>query len=136
MDLTEALTAMTAAYPGFENVRFGALGPEDGAAIIPEDGEAVESVRRSVTGRVRRVGVYPFAVALRLAGPSEERRAAAKEKLEALGAYLEAADMPRLTDGMKLLSVARTRAAHMDSRTGDRTECWVIHMAARYETTI
>ena len=134
MELTEALTAMTAACPGFENVRFGALGQEDGAAIIPEDGEAVESLRRSVTGRVRRVGVYPFAVALRLAGPSEARRAAAKEKLEALGAYLEAADMPQLGDGMRLLSVARTRAAHVDSRTGDRTECWVIHMAARYET--
>ena len=132
MTITDALLELVSWYPGFEDVRFGSEAGCPG--LIPQEGEATESVRRSVTGRVRRVGLYPFAVAVGAGGLSPDRRAGVKEALEGLGTYLERLEALPDIDGGKLIDLARVKAAYMDGVAGDMTERWVLQLAARYET--
>ena len=134
MNITQALMELVAGVPGFEDVVFGSLGAEGGVALIPEEGKATESVRRFVTGRTRRVGRYPFVVAAGAGGLGADRRANLKERLEALGAYLETVEsLPDIGGAGKLLSIERVKAAYMDGQARDRTERWVMHLAAKYE---
>ena len=135
MNITQALMELVAGFPGFEDVVFGSLDAEGGVALIPVEGTATESVRRFVTGRTRRVGRYPFVVAAGAGGLSPFRRAALKEKLEALGAWLEKKEsLPEIAGG-QLISIERVKAVYMDGQAKDRTERWVLHLTAKYETT-
>ena len=132
-DLTSILRGMAEKYFAPEAVAFASLGEDGGLALFPEEGEAVESRTRSVTGRVREICRYPFSVVCRAGNLPEERKAAMKERLEGFGLWLEQKrDFPEMKDG-KILSVGRSKAGCREEIAGDRTERWVIHLAARYE---
>ena len=132
-DLTSVLRGLAEAYFAPETVAFATLGEDGGLALFPEGGEAVESRTRSVTGRVREICRYPFAVVCRTGALSEGRKAAMKERLEGFGLWLEQKrEFPALSKG-RVLSVGRTGSGCQEESTGNRTESWVIHLAARYE---
>lgn len=132
-DLTSVLLRLAEEYFAPETVAFAGLDPDGGLALLPEAGEAAESRARSVTGRVREICRYPFAVVCRTGALSEGRKAAMKERLEGFGLWLEQKrEFPALSNG-RLLSVGRTASACQEENAGNRTEGWVIHLAARYE---
>ena len=134
MNITEALMELVAGFPGFEDVVFGALEAEGGVSFIPEEGKATKNVRRDITGRTRRTGLYPFTIAVGAGALSPFRRAALKERLEELGTYLETVKpLPQIAGG-RLISVERVKAAYMDGQARDRTERWVLRLTAKYET--
>lgn len=132
-DLTSVLRGLAEEYFAPEAVAFASLGEDGGLALFPGEGEAVESRTRSVTGRVREICRYPFLVVWRTGALSEGRKAAMKERLEGFGLWLEQKrELPALSNG-RLLSIGRTGSGCQQESNGNRTEGWVIHLAARYE---
>ena len=146
--VTEAVRALLDRFPGLadgERVAFATLPETGGLAMFPGDGAVVEKESRSVTGRVRQVCRYPFAVLFRGMGLSEEGRAAAKERLDALGRWLgrqpvtldgqtrRLRDYPALTDGRRLLELTVLTPACLAERDEHRAETWAVKLAARYE---
>ncbi len=146
--LTAAVSALLNGFPGLEagqRVAFATLRETGGMAMFPGGGAVVESERRSVTGRVRQVCRYPFAVLFRRNGLGENDRARAKERLDDLGRWLGRQSVvidgreyrleayPALSGGRTLLDVSIQAPAYLYERDEHQTETWAAELAARYE---
>lgn len=146
--VTEAVRALVNGFPGLaagESVAFATLGERGGMALFPGDGAVVDSQRRSVTGRVRQVCRYPFVVLYRAGGLTEDRRATAKERLDALGQWLgrqsvslggktyRMEEYPALTGGRRLLDFSFQAPAYLHERDEHQVETWAVALTARYE---
>lgn len=134
--VTAKLRELVNSFPGRgegDSILFAELAEKSGKAIYPGSGAAIESETRSVTGRVRQVCLYPFMVGFRAAGPSEARRVHIKEWLDALGQWLQQAQLPALEGGRKFLSIERASPSYLDNVTEDNVETWAIALTAKYE---
>ncbi len=146
--LTDAIGALLCDFPGLdegEKVAFATLRETGGMAMFPGGGPVVEDERRSVTGRVRQVCRYPFAVLYRRSGFSESARASAKERLDALGRWLggqpvsidgtayRMAEYPALDGGRKILDFSIEAPAYLYTRDDHQVETWAVEISARYE---
>lgn len=146
--LTAAIRALINQFPGLaegEEVAFATLRENGGMAMFPGDGAAVQQERRSVTGRVRQVCLYPFVVVYRRAGFTEQARADAKERLDALGRWLgrqpvtvggrsvRLTEYPALDGGRRLMDFSIQAPAYLHERDEHQAETWAAGFAAEYE---
>lgn len=146
--VTSALRELLNQYPALsenDEISFSTLGENSGKSMFPISGSVIESEKRSVTGKVTEVCVYPFYVIYRAAGLSENRKASVKEWLDNLGKWLEQkkvlingeeyqlAELPPLTDGREFLSISRQTPAYLDAITENQSEDWAIYISARYQ---
>ena len=146
--VTSALRELLNQYPALsenDDIAFSTLGENSGKSMFPISGSVIESEKRSVTGKVTEVCVYPFYVIYRAAGLSENRKASVKEWLDNLGKWLEQkkvlingeeyqlAELPPLTDGREFLSISRQTPAYLDAITENQSEDWAIYISARYQ---
>ncbi len=146
--LTGAIRALLDRFPGLadkERVAFATLRAGGGMAMFPGDGAVVDEEHRSVTGRVRQVCRYPFVVLYRAGGLTEQTRAAAKERLDALGRWLGRQPVtvdgascrldgyPPLTGGRRFLDFSIQAPAYLHERDEHQVETWAVALSARYE---
>lgn len=146
--LTEAIGALLNDFPGLadgETIAFATLRETGGIAMFPGGGPVVEEERRSVTGRVRQICRYPFAVLYRRSGLREGDRAGVKERLDDLGRWLgrqsvtvdgqahRLAEYPALGGGRKLLDFTFQAPAYLYAQDDHQVETWAVEIAARYE---
>ena len=138
-DITEAIRQLVNQYPGLgagEYIAFGTMGQESGMAMYPGGGAAIDSQRKSVTGRVRQICRYPLLILSRAGGLAEDAKAAAKEQLDGLCRWLERLDTyPDLDGDRRLLGFHIERPAYLHTRGEDRVETWAVEITARYEYT-
>lgn len=145
--VTSALRELVNQYPALsdgDEIAFSTLGENSGKAMFPVSGAAVETSKKSVTGKVTEVCLYPFYVIYRASGLSENRKAKVKEWLDNLGKWLERKkvlingeeflleEYPTLTDGRDFLSINRQTPAYLDNTSENQTEDWAIYISARY----
>ena len=146
--VTVALRELINQYPALsegDEIAFSMLGEDSGKAMFPVSGAVIETERRSVTGKVTEVCLYPFYVIYRAAGLSENNKARIKEWLDSLGKWLEQKkvpingteylldEYPPLTDGRKFLSISRQTPAYLDTVNENQSENWAIYISARYQ---
>lgn len=145
--VTSALRELLNQYPALddEEITFSVLEETSGIGMFPVSGAVVETEKRSVTGKVTEVCLYPFYIIYRASGLNENRKARVKEWLDTLGKWLEQkkvlidgeeyilSELPPLTDGRKFLSIARQTPAYLDNTNEDKTEDWAIYISARYQ---
>lgn len=146
--VTSALRELLNQYPALsenDEIAFSTLGENSGKSMFPISGSVIESEKRSVTGKITEVCVYPFYVIYRAAGLSENRKASVKEWLDNLGKWLEQkkvlingeeyqlGELPPLTDGREFLSISRQTPAYLDAITENQSEDWAIYISARYQ---
>lgn len=146
--LTAAIKHLLNDFPGLEwgeTIAFATLRETGGMAMFPGGGPVVEQERRSVTGRVRQVCRYPFAVLYRRTGISEDQRARVKERLDDLGRWLgrqsitvngqtyRLEEYPELSGGRKLLDFSFMNPAYLYAQDDHQTETWAVELSARYE---
>ena len=146
--VTSALRELLNQYPGLERgeeITFSVLEETSGIGMFPVSGAVVETEKRSVTGKVTEVCLYPFYIIYRASGLNENRKARVKEWLDTLGKWLEQkkvlidgeeyilSELPPLTDGRKFMSINRQTPAYLDNTNEDKTEDWAIYISARYQ---
>lgn len=145
--VTSALRELLNQYPALddEEITFSVLEETSGIGMFPVSGAVVETEKRSVTGKVTEVCLYPFYIIYRASGLNENRKAMVKEWLDTLGKWLEQkkvlidgeeyklSELPPLTDGRKFLSISRQTPAYLDNTNEDKTEDWAIYISARYQ---
>ena len=145
--VTSALRELLNQYPALddEEITFSVLEETSGIGMFPVSGAVVETEKRSVTGKVTEVCLYPFYIIYRASGLNENRKARVKEWLDTLGKWLEQqrviingeeyvlSELPPLTDGRKFLSIERQTPAYLDNTNEDKTEDWAIYISARYQ---
>lgn len=146
--VTSALRELLNQYPALsanDEITFSTLGEDSGKAMFPISGSVIETERRSVTGKVTEVCLYPFYVIYRASGLNENRKAKVKEWLDSLGKWLEQKkvlidgkeyqleEYPPLTDGRKFLSISRQTPAYLDTVNENQSENWAIYISARYQ---
>lgn len=146
--VTAALRELLNQYPALpegDEISFSTLGEDNGKAMFPVSGAVIETERRSVTGKVTEVCLYPFFVIYRASGLSENNKARIKEWLDNLGKWLEQKrviiddmeykldEYPPLTDGRKFLSISRQTPAYLDTVNENQSENWAIYISARYQ---
>lgn len=146
--VTSALRELLNQYPALsssDEITFSTLGENSGKAMFPTSGAVIETEKKSITGKVTEVCLYPFYVIYRAAGLSENRKASVKEWLDNLGKWLEQkkvlidgteyqlAELPPLTDGRKFLSISRQTPAYLDTVNKNQSENWAIYISARYQ---
>lgn len=146
--VTSALRELLNQYPGLERgeeIMFSILEETSGIGMFPVSGAVVENEKRSVTGKVTEVCLYPFYIIYRASGLKENNKARVKEWLDTLGKWLEQkkvlvdgeeytlSELPPLTDGRKFLSISRQTPAYLDNTNEDKTEDWAIYISARYQ---
>lgn len=146
--VTSALRELLNQYPGLERgeeITFSVLEETSGIGMFPVSGAVVETEKRSVTGKVTEVCLYPFYIIYRASGLNENRKARVKEWLDTLGKWFEQkkvliggeeyalSELPPLTDGRKFLSINRQTPAYLDNTNEDKTEDWAIYISARYQ---
>ena len=146
--VTSALRELLNQYPGLsegDEIAFSTLGEDSGKAMFPTSGAVIETERRSVTGKVTEVCLYPFYVIYRASGLNENRKAKVKEWLDTLGKWLEQQkvlidgaeyrleEYPPLTDGRKFLSINRQTPSYLDTVNENQSENWAIYISARYQ---
>lgn len=146
--VTAALRELINQYPALsegDEISFSTLGEDSGKAMFPVSGAVIETERRSVTGKVTEVCLYPFYVIYRAAGLTENNKARIKEWLDSLGKWLEQKkvpingteylldEYPPLTDGRKFLSISRQTPAYLDTVNENQSENWAIYISARYQ---
>ena len=146
--VTSALRELLNQYPGLssgDEIAFSTLGEDSGKAMFPTSGAVIETERRSVTGKVTEVCLYPFYVIYRAGRLNENNKAKVKEWLDTLGKWLEQkkvlidgkeyqlAELPPLTDGRKFLSISRQTPAYLDTVNENQSENWAIYISARYQ---
>ena len=146
--VTSALRELLNQYPGLsasDEIAFASLDEDNGKAMFPISGSVIETERRSVTGKVTEVCLYPFYVIYRAVGLSENRKANVKEWLDNLGKWLEQkkvmingteyqlVEYPPLTDGRKFLSISRQTPAYLDTVNDNQSENWAVYISARYQ---
>lgn len=146
--VTSALRELLNQYPGLkedEEIAFSTLGEDSGKAMFPISGSVVETEKRSITGKVTQVCLYPFYIIYRASGLNENRKAKVKEWLDTLGKWLEQKtvlidekkyqleELPPLTDGRKFLSIERQTPSYLDTVNENQSENWAVYISARYE---
>lgn len=146
--VTSALRELLNQYPGLsenDEIAFSTLGEDSGKAMFPTSGAVIESEKRSVTGKVTEVCLYPFYVIYRASGLNENRKARVKEWLDTLGKWLEQKnviidgneyyleELPPLTDGRQFISISRQTPAYLDTVNENQSENWAIYISARYQ---
>lgn len=146
--VTSALRELLNQYPGLsesDEITFATLGEDSGKAMFPVSSSVIETEKRSVTGKVTEVCIYPFYVIYRASGLNENRKAKVKEWLDTLGKWLEQkkvlidgkeyqlAELPPLTDARKFLSISRQTASYLDTVNENQSENWAIYISARYQ---
>lgn len=146
--VTAALRELINQYPALsegDEISFSTLAEDSGKAMFPVSGAVIETERRSVTGKVTEVCLYPFYVIYRAAGLTENNKARIKEWLDSLGKWLEQKkvlingteylleEYPPLTDGRKFLSISRQTPAYLDTVNENQSENWAIYISARYQ---
>ena len=146
--VTAALLELLNKYPGLkedDEISFSALDENSGIAMYSVQGAMIESEKKTITGKVTEVCLYPFYVIYRAAGLSEGRKAAVKEWLDNLGKWLERKEItvngetfklseyPRLTGSRTFLSISRQTPAYLDTVNENKSENWAIYITARYQ---
>lgn len=146
--VTSALMELLNQYPALsvdDEIGFSTLGEDSGKAMFPVSGAVIETERRSVTGKVTEVCLYPFYVIYRASGLNEKNKARIKEWLDTLGKWLEQKKvlidgkeyqlekLPPLTDGRKFLSIERQTPSYLDTVNENQNENWAIYISARYQ---
>lgn len=146
--VTSALRELLNQYPGLERgeeITFSVLEETSGIGMFPVNGAVIETEKRTITGKVIEVCLYPFYVVYRASGLNEDRKVRVKEWLDTLGKWLEQkkvlidgveyqlGKLPPLTDGRKFLSISRQTPAYLDNTNEDKTEDWAIYISARYQ---
>ena len=146
--VTSALMELLNQYPSLsvgDEIGFSTLGEDSGKAMFPVSGAVIETERRSVTGKVTEVCLYPFYVIYRASGLNEKNKARIKEWLDTLGKWLEQKKvlidgtecqlekLPPLTDGRKFLSIERQTPSYLDTVNENQSENWAIYISARYQ---
>ncbi len=146
--ITTALMELINQYPALQKgdeVTFSVLDEDSGKAMFPVSGAIIESEKKTITGKVTEVCLYPFYVIYRAAGLLEDRKVAVKEWLDNLGKWLEGKDIsvngetfklseyPRLTGSRTFLSISRQTPAYLDTVNENKSENWAIHITARYQ---
>ena len=146
--VTSALRELLNQYPALsenDEITFATLGEDSGKAMFPVSSSVIETEKRSITGKVTEVCIYPFYVIYRASGLNENRKAKVKEWLDNLGKWLEQKkvlidgeeykleEYPPLTDGRKFLSISRQTPAYLDTVNDNQSENWAIYISARYQ---
>lgn len=147
-DVTDALRDLLNRFPGLtrgDEITYSTLGEYSGKAMFPITGAVIETEKKSVTGKVHQVCLYPFCVVYRVEGLSEDQKARVKEWLETLGRWLERQDVtinnqqykldkyPALTGQRKFLSISRQTPSFLDNTSEHHVEDWVIQLSAQYK---
>ena len=145
--VTTALTELLNQYPALERgeeIKFSVLEETSGIGMFPVSGAVVETKKRSITGKVTKVCLYPFYIVYRASGLNENRKARVKEWLDTIGKWLEQqkvvidgeeyvlSELPPLTEGRKFLSIERQTPAYLDNTNEDKTEDWVVKDPQHY----
>lgn len=141
--ISKALSAILNQFPGLlvgEKIGFADLKKDSGIAYYPTSGAIVESVRAGtyedgdITGHVDATCRYPFTVVLRAAPRTGNQKISIKERLDALGAWLEQLrEYPELTEeGYTIRTVSRQTPAYISSVSEDGIEDWQVDMTLRY----
>lgn len=146
--VTSALMELINQYPALsvnDEIFFSTLGENSGKAMFPISGAVIETDRRSVTGKVTEICLYPFYVIYRASGLNEKRKEKIKEWLDNLGKWLEQKKvlidgeeyqlevLPTLTGGRKFLSIERQTPSYLDTVNENQSENWAIYISARYQ---
>ncbi len=146
--VTSALRELLNQYPGLsssDEIAFSTLGEDSGKAMFPISGAVIESEKKSITGKVTEVCLYPFYVIYRASGLNENRKAKVKEWLDNLGKWLEQkkvlidgmeyqlTELPPLTEGREFLFIGRQTPAYLDTVNENKSENWAIYISARYQ---
>ncbi|MBQ8040340.1 MAG: hypothetical protein IJ274_10810 [Lachnospiraceae bacterium] len=146
--VTSALRELLNQYPGLERgeeITFSVLEETSGIGMFPVSGAVIETEKRTITGKVTEVCLYPFYIVYRASGLNENRKVRVKEWLDTLGKWLEQkkvlidraeyqlGELPPLTDGRKFLSISRQTPAYLDNTNEDKAEDWAIYISARYQ---
>lgn len=146
--VTSALRELLNKYPALhesDEITFSILGDDSGKAMFPTSGAVIETEKKSVTGKVTEVCLYPFYIIYRASGLNENNKARVKEELDTLGKWLEQKkvlidgaeyqleEYPSLTDGRKFLSISRQTPAYLDTVNENKSENWAIYISARYQ---
>ncbi len=147
--VTDAIQSLLDAYPGLEKgekIVFSNLESTSGIAWYPVSGGAIESEKRTITGRVIQMCSYSFFIIYRSGSTLSKRKAGIKEFLDSIGRWLERQQIkvngetvqlekyPILSEERKIEEIRRQSMAYLDSRTEDNIEDWVIGMSLRYRT--
>ena len=146
--ITPALMDLLNQFPGLmagEKISFSTIDGETGIGMYPVSGAVVEQQRRSVTGMIEEVCLYPFFVVYKAGGLSESRKAEIKESLDNLGKWLERkeitlagdrkyklTDYPKLTGERTILTISRQTPAYLNNTDEDMGEAWEIYLSVRY----
>lgn len=144
--LTNAIRAILNQYPGLddETFTFATLDEYSGLAMYPDGGAVVQYERVSVTNHIAQDCIYPFTIAYRAGGLSENRKVAVKEWLDKLGRWLEKQeitingtaykidDYPLLTGGREINTINRTSVAFLENLDVNNVETWVISLSVKY----
>lgn len=146
--VTSALRELLNQYPALsenDEIAFSTLGEDSGKAMYPVSGSVIETEKRSITGKVTKVCLYPFYIIYRASGLNENRKAKVKEWLDTLGKWLEQQtviidekeyrldELPPLTDDRKFLSIERQSPSYLDTVNENKSENWAIYITARYQ---
>lgn len=144
--ITNAIQAILNQYPGLddEEFSFATLSEDAGLAMYPDGGAVIEYERISITDHVSQDCIYPFTIAYRAGGLSENRKVAVKEWLDKLGRWLEKQtvtingtdytidDYPQLTGDRVIKNIRRTTVAYLESVAQNNVETWVISLSVKY----
>lgn len=144
--VTDALLELLNQYPGLngDEIAFSTLGEDSGKSMFAVYGAIIETEKKTITGRVIQVCLYPFYVIYRAAGLSEGRKASVKEWLDNLGKWLEKQpitidgqgyrlnEYPELTGNREFLTIERQTPGYLYSTNENKSENWVISISARY----
>ena len=146
--VTSALRELLNQYPGLmenDEITFSVLEEDSGKAMFPISGSVVETEKRSITGKVTQVCLYPFYIIYRASGLNENRKARVKEWLDTLGKWLEKqtvvingeetrlTEYPPLTGGRVFLSIERQSPSYLDTINDNQSENWAVYITARYQ---
>ena len=147
-NVTESLQNLLNQFPGLspgDEIAYSTLEENSGKAMFPITGAVIETEKKSVTGKVRQICLYPFFLVYRAAGLSEEQKVRVKEWLDTLGKWLERQEVtinnqpykldkyPELTGQRKFLSISRQTPSYLDNTSENNTEDWVIQISAQYQ---
>lgn len=146
--VTDALRELLNSFPGLDppdEITFSTLGEDSGIAMFPITGAVIQMEKQDITGRITQSCQYPFYIIYRVAGLSENRKAAVKEWLDNLGKWLERQTVmvkeqeyrldkyPPLTGNRKFTSISRRTPGHLESINENKSENWAIYISAEYQ---
>lgn len=146
--ITDALLNLLNSFPLLatgETIAYAMLEESTGKSMFAIGGAVIKAQRESVTGHVKQKCMYPFQVVFRATGLSQNRKIAVKERLDALGRWLEKQtisdgeasytleEYPVLEDGRIITEIKRTSPAYInDIESNDITDT-IITIQCEYD---